>query len=194
MKILIEFAHPALQKSKVHKQLIHAAKKTVGILVNDLYEEYPDFNIDIKREQQLLLDHDLIIFQHPFYWYSSPSLLKEWQDLVLEHNFAYGSKGNALKGKYLFSAISSGGNSSSYQPDGYNRFRIKDLLTPFDQTAFLCGMKYLPPFLVQGTHSLSETKDIPIFAEQYKSLLEKFRDDKINTKNIFQFESLNLLI
>ena len=61
-----------------------------GVRLHDLYEAYPDFLIDVEAEQALLLEHDVIVFQHPVYWYSSPAILKEWQDLVLEHGFAYG--------------------------------------------------------------------------------------------------------
>jgi len=194
MKILIQFAHPVLQKSKVNSRLIQAAAETDGVRVNDLYERYPDFNIDVKAEQQLLLEHDLVVFQHPFYWYSSPAILKEWQDLVLEHNFAYGAKGKALTGKYLFSAISTGGPQEAYQPNGYNQYRIMELLAPFRQTASLCGMIYLPPFLVQGTHALSEENDIPRFASQYKQLLESLRDDNVNLDAALELESLNLIL
>lgn len=194
MNILIQFAHPVLHKSRVNKQLINAAYEVQGVLVNDLYEIYPDFNIDVKREQELLLKHDMIIFQHPFYWYSSPSLLKEWQDLVLEHDFAYGSKGNALHGKYLFSTISTGGNADSYQPNGYNQHSMKDMLIPFKQTANLCGMTYLPPFLVQGTHSLAEGKEIKEYAGLYKRLLEKLQKEEVDLSATLDLESLNEIL
>jgi len=46
----------------------------------------------------------MIVFHHPFYWYSSPAILKEWQDLVLEYGFAYGHEGTALRGKKSLSA------------------------------------------------------------------------------------------
>jgi glutathione-regulated potassium-efflux system ancillary protein KefG len=194
MKILILFAHPALQKSKVNQQLIKSAYDTNGVQVNDLYERYPDFNIDIKAEQNLLIEHDVIVFQHPFYWYSSPAILKEWQDLVLEHNFAYGEKGKALTGKYLCSVISTGGNKASYQSDGYNRFQMMELLAPFRQTAFLCGMTYLPPFLVQGTHALTNGTEIRAYGEQYKKLLENLRDEKINFDDIRDLDSINSIL
>ena len=84
-RILIIFAHPALEKSRVQYRLLQAAQSVAKVTIHDLYEHYPDFNIDISHEQQLLREHDIILFQHPFYWYSSPALLKEWQDLVLEY-------------------------------------------------------------------------------------------------------------
>jgi glutathione-regulated potassium-efflux system ancillary protein KefG len=74
-KILIEFAHPAFQKSRINSQLVAAPKNMPGVTFNNLYENYPDFFIDVKKEQQLLLNHDIIIWHHPFYWYSSPALL-----------------------------------------------------------------------------------------------------------------------
>ena len=95
-KVLILFAHPALEKSRVNKRLIRDVNSINNITFNDLYEEYYDFNIDVEREKKLLVEHDIIIFHHPFFWYSTPAILKQWQDLVLEHGWAYGSKGTAL--------------------------------------------------------------------------------------------------
>ena len=99
-------------------------KDTEGITFHNLYEAYPDFHIDVNREQQLLQEHDIIVWQHPFYWYSSPSLLKEWIDLVLQHGFAYGKKGTALQGKQVLSAITTGGRVEAYQPGGMNEYSI----------------------------------------------------------------------
>ncbi len=98
-KLLILFAHPALEKSRVHSRMVDKIQRIPNVTFHDLYEEYPDFDIDVRREQKLLLSNDIIILQHPFYWYSSPAILKEWQDLVLEHKWAYGAGGTALTGK-----------------------------------------------------------------------------------------------
>src|ERR1700758_1538417 len=107
-RVLILFAHPALQKSRVNRQLIRAVQNLRNVTINDLYEEYPDFDIRVQREQELLLSHDIIVFQHPFYWYSSPAILKEWEDLVLEYGFAYGAGGTKLHGKLFLTAITTG--------------------------------------------------------------------------------------
>ena len=95
------------------------------------------FNIDVKREQALLLEHDLIVLQHPLYWYSVPPLMKQWFDLVLEHGWAYGSQGNQLEGKTMLSVITAGGNEHAYCREGYNRHQIRDFLYPIEQTARL---------------------------------------------------------
>ena len=63
-KFLILFAHPALEKSRVNRRLIRAAENIDNVTLNDLYEEYPDFDVDIKREQQLLIEHEVIILSH----------------------------------------------------------------------------------------------------------------------------------
>ena len=171
-KILVVFAHPLLEKSRVHKELLKAIQNVKGITINDLYEQYPDFDIDVPREQQLLLDHDIIIWQHPLYWYSAPAILKQWQDLVLEHGWAYGRTGKALKDKIVFNVFSSGGAMHSYQHDGFQQYTIQELLLPFERTAFLCSMRYWPPFWVPGSHLMPQTQ-IQQYAQQYRKLLEQ---------------------
>ena len=101
-----------------------------GVTFHDLYRAYPGFTIDVAREQALLRDHDVIVFQHPFYWYSAPAILKEWQDLVLENGWAYGPGGTQLAGKALLSAISTGGSTEAYHHEGRNRFEVIELLAP----------------------------------------------------------------
>jgi glutathione-regulated potassium-efflux system ancillary protein KefG len=154
-RILLNFAHPAIHKSRVNQALLALAAKEDFITINDLYESYPDFTIDVKREQDLLLEHDIIVWQHPFYWYSAPAIVKEWCDLVLEYGFAYGKDGSALHGKSWSHIISAGGPSTSYSKSGRNRFSVRELLAPFDQTAHLCGMNFLPPFFTFETLSFS---------------------------------------
>ena len=65
--VLVLFAHPAFERSRVNRALVDEIRGVDNITVHDLYEAYPDFQIDIKREQQLLLQHDIIVLQHPFY-------------------------------------------------------------------------------------------------------------------------------
>ena len=130
-KVLINFAHPAKSRSKINTALKRAVEGLENVTVHDLYAAYPDFLIDVKKEQELCEDHEVIIFQHPFYWYSTPAIMKEWLDLVLEHGWAYGMQGTALSGKYFLQAISAGGDDNTYQKDGYNEFTIGELTSPY---------------------------------------------------------------
>jgi glutathione-regulated potassium-efflux system ancillary protein KefG len=178
-RILLLFAHPAFERSRVHRRLLGAVADLPGVTLHDLYESYPDFDIDVPREQQLLAAHDVVVLQHPLFWYSTPALVKQWEDLVLEHGWAYGSGGTALRGKRLLSAISTGGPEPAYRREGLNRFTVRQLLAPLEQTARLCGMEYLPPFLVYGTHRLEEDR-IEARGADYRRLLEALRDDEVD--------------
>jgi glutathione-regulated potassium-efflux system ancillary protein KefG len=175
--ILVIFAHPAFQKSRVNRALLEAARLVPGVKVHDLYETYPDFLIDVEIEQKLLESHQHIVLQHPFFWYSSPAIIKEWLDLVLTYGWAYGHDGTALAGKTLAQAISTGGPAEAYQRGGHNHFTIRELLTPFEQTARLCGMRYAEAYTVQGTNDLS-VADLATHAERYTHWLEALRDGK----------------
>lgn len=174
-RILLLFAHPALQKSVANAALLGAAQGVSGVEVHDLYEAYPDLLIDVEREQRLLLEHDVVVFQHPFYWYSSPALLKEWQDLVLTFGWAYGPGGEALHGKRLLTAITTGGGTDAYRSSGHNHWTLRQLLAPFEQTATLCGMRYLPPFVVPGARRLA-ADDLARHAADYAVALTALRD------------------
>ena len=160
------------------------------MVVNDLYQEYPEFDIDVAREQRLLLDHDAVIFQHPFYWYSTPAILKEWQDLVLEHGWAYGHDSRALEGKRLLNVVSTGAPEESYLQDGANRFTMRQLLAPIEQTARLCGMNFLPPFVIHGTHALT-SEGIEREAADYRRLLEGLRDGRVPVARVAGLHRIN---
>jgi glutathione-regulated potassium-efflux system ancillary protein KefG len=190
-RLLILFAHPAIHKSRVNHVLLSSVQSLPGITVNDLYESYPDFHINIAREQALLLEHDVIIFQHPFYWYSSPAILKQWQDLVLEYGFAYGREGTQLNGKLFLTAISTGGPTSAYQRSGYNYFTVRELLAPFEQTARLCNMTYLPPFVVPGVLWMDDENELANYGSIYRRALEALRDNTLDVPEIMKSDTLN---
>jgi glutathione-regulated potassium-efflux system ancillary protein KefG len=179
-RILLLFAHPAFERSRVHRQLVARLPGDPRITFHDLYEAYPDFDIDVPREQELLLGHDVVVIQHPFFWYSTPPIVKQWEDLVLEHGWAYGRQGTALHGKRLMHVISAGGREAAYQHGGYNRFTIDELLAPLEQTAVLCGMHWLPPFVVHGTHRLTD-EEIRMQADRYAERLRALADEQLDT-------------
>jgi len=189
-RILVLFAHPALEKSRVNTHLARAARSVSGVTFCDLYERYPDFFIDVTVEQRLLAEHDIVVWHHPMYWYSCPPLLKQWIDLVLTHGWAYGSGGRALEGKYVFNAITTGGGEMAYSGTGFNRFSLRQFLIPFEQTVRLCRMTYLPPFVVQGTHKMGGD-DIEKQAGRYVGLLKDLRNDKFDLNAVASVELFN---
>lgn len=192
-KVLILFAHPALQHSRVNRKLIAGLDRLEGITFHDLYENYPDFYIDVEREQELLSEHEVIVFHHPLYWYSIPAILKEWQDLVLEHGWAYGHEGRALQNKVLFNTITTGGPERAYAADGYNHYTLRQLLAPIEQTAWLCRMTYLPPFAVHGTH-LMQPELIDEYRQQYQRILKAFTRGELEVEQAAGLERLNNIL
>lgn len=171
-KVLVLFSHPLLEKSRANRLVLKSYLNRDDITFHDLYERYPDFNIDVEYEKELLLQHEMIVWHHPFYWYSCPPLFKQWIDMVLEVGWAYGPGGDALEGKSIMQVITVGGGHQAYQESGYNRFPIREFLRPFEQTANLCKMNYFPPFVIHGTHRLSREQLI-----EYSSELVLFLDN-----------------
>lgn len=164
----------------MNRALLEAARGMSGVVVDDLYEKYPDFFIDVPREQAALRSADIVIFQHPLYWYSVPALLKEWMDLVLEYGFAYGKNGIALKGKRLLTATSTGGSTRAYTSHEDGRLTLSELLGPIEQTARLCGMTYLPPFVVHDAHNIAKSIELERIAADYCRLIAALRDETLS--------------
>jgi putative NADPH-quinone reductase len=149
-----------------------------GVTWVDLYRDYPRFDIDVYAEQERLLQHDVIVMQFPMFWYSTPSLLKEWQDLVLEHGFAYGTNGDKLEGKRLQLAITAAGPDEAYTPEGYQHYPIRTFLTPLERTARLCKMHFPAPYVLFAALRAPALGRVPEHVAGYRRLLEAIRDDR----------------
>ncbi len=179
-KVLVLFAHPGHRHSVANKALAHTAKDLDQITFVDLYADYPRLKINVDKEQERLNEHDVIVLQFPLMWYSTPSILKEWQDLVLEYGYAYGEGGDKLKGKLLMAAITAGGPEDAYTPEGYNNFNLRTLLTPLEQTANLCGMRFLSPYVLYSSLKARRNDRINKHVSGFSSLLESLRDETID--------------
>lgn len=156
MKTLVIAAHPNLASSRINKAWIEELQKHDNVTVHSLYEVYPDEAIDTAREQELLKAHDRIIFQYPLYWYSTPPLLKKWFDAVLQYGWAYGPGGDHLQGKEIGAALSTYGTSESYQPDGFNRFTLPELVRPIEALVHFVGANYVPPFTLSDVTNVTD--------------------------------------
>ena len=171
--ILVLVAHPAMEQSRVNRRLMQAAATaSARVVVRDLYALYPDYLIDIDAEQALLASAKLIVWQHPIQWYSMPPLMKLWVDEVLSFGWAYGPGGTALRGKDLWLAATTGGPQESYHPDSYNRYFFDAFLPPYEQTASLCGMRFLPPLRLHGAHRAEDAEvdaHLAVYAQRLSS-------------------------
>ncbi|MBB6163687.1 putative NADPH-quinone reductase [Rhizobium wenxiniae] len=183
MRVLVLFAHPAQRKSSINTAMATAARALKGVTFVDLYAEYPRFSIDVDREQRRLMENDVIVFQFPVFWYSTPALLKQWQDLVLEYGFAYGPQGKKLGGKQTLACVTTGGSKSDYSDNGGNRRAVEHFMYPLEQTATLCGMDYLPPFVLYSANHLDD-ESAQHHIRSYPQLLTALRDDRLDLARV----------
>ena len=172
--IVVYFAHLAIEQSVINRALCDAVRDIRHVNFRDLLELYPDFFIDVKTEQGVLRDSDLIVFQSPIYWYAAPAIFKHFQDTVLLRGFAYGPGGTALQGKDFLFAVSTGAPAEDYRPGGIHHYAFEDLIRPIEQTARFCGMQFLPPLVLHGGHSLP-SEEIEAHAARYRRFLEDYQ-------------------
>lgn len=177
MRLLVYYAHPGHKHSHVNRYMARAAASLEGITYVDLYRDYPRFDIDVNIEQGRLLAHDVVLFQFPMFWYSTPSIVKEWQDLVLEHGFAYGKGGDKLAGKHFMLAVTAAGPEDAYTDAGYQHYPIRTFLTPLEQTARLCDMRFLAPYVLFSSLKAPGVGLVEPHVDGYRRLLEAVRDD-----------------
>lgn len=168
MKTLVILAHPNLDVSRVNKrwkeELLHYPNE---ITIHEIYKKYSDWNIDVPMEQSLLEAYDQIILQFPLYWYSYPPLLKKWFDDVFAYGWAYGSKGDKLKGKRFGLALSIGDKKENYTPEGSVSFTVDDVIIPFKASLNHVGAIALPYFAVFGASFQASDEIINHSAKEY---------------------------
>ncbi|WP_343565144.1 NAD(P)H-dependent oxidoreductase [Kiloniella sp. b19] len=145
-KIVVISGHPDLEKSHTNTVILKCLEDSPESMdIRRLDRLYPDFRIDVEAEQAALKAADVIVLQFPFHWYAVPALLKKWVDDVFSYNFAYGPEGDKLKGKDFILSLTIGGAEETYDPLGYNHFKIEQFLHPLQQTAYLAGLVYRAP-------------------------------------------------
>ena len=153
--ILVLAAHPHRELSRVGQALLQAASAVARVEARDLYALYPDYHIHLDAERAALMRARLVVWLHPIHWYHMPPLMKLWVDDVLGFGWAYGPGGNALRGKDLWLVTSTGGSEDSYHPRGHNRYAFDAFLPSYEQTATVCGMRFLPPMVLHGSHAMA---------------------------------------
>ena len=196
--LIVYYAHPGHKYSHVNRFMARTAAAVKDITYVDLYRDYPRLDINVEIEQQRLLDHDVILFQFPMFWYSTPSIIKEWQDLVLEHGFAYGSGGDQLEGKRMMLAITAAGPDDAYTPGGYQHYPMRTFLTPLEQTARLCKMHFPAPLVLYSSLKAPIDGQVDPHVAGYRRLLEAIRDDNYDfdaasDMDVVSFDSLPLI-
>lgn len=171
-KIVIVCGHPDFKNSLANKTILDEIEKNCPqVEIRQLSELYPDCNIDVKAEQKALETADVIIFQFPTHWYNVPGTLKIYIDTVMEHGWAYGSKGTALKGKIFIISTTAGAPENVYSENGAMKHNLADFYFNIAQYAALCGMDCKKFFAICGAMCIpGVTTD-----EQKAALIEKLK-------------------
>jgi glutathione-regulated potassium-efflux system ancillary protein KefF len=154
--VVLVFAHPYPDRSRANQRLLAAVRDLEGLDLRSLYDTYPDFDIDVAREQAALERASIVVFQHPMYWYTVPGLLKHWFDRVLVRGFAYGDGGTVLRGKRCLWVTTTGGDGAAFSPAGIHGHPFRDFEPVVEQTARFCGMRWEPPLILHGAHLVSD--------------------------------------
>ncbi|OIS94349.1 NAD(P)H-dependent oxidoreductase [Brucella cytisi] len=174
-KTLVLLFHPDLSRSRANAVLARRAGALPGVEVVNMQEAYPngmDIYRDGEREAVRLLEADRIVLQFPVQWYSTPPLLKAWQDAVLTRMFyiAYEAEGRRLEGTPLMIAATAGNTVEAYRPGGANMFAITDIFTPLRASANRCRLIWMEPFVIYRADKLS-SDEIENAGEDYADAL-----------------------
>lgn len=170
MKTLVLIFHPNLAESRGNRYLSEEIKKHPNATVHNVYEAYSDEKIDIQTEQQLVEEHDRIVLQFPFYWYSAPPLLKRWLEEVITYGWAYGTDGDTFHSKEILVAITTRVDQEEYSPEGAVKFTVSELLRPLEATSNFVGAHYLEPFALHGVEHKSD-EQLAKIANEYVTYL-----------------------
>ncbi|MEK6190183.1 MAG: NAD(P)H-dependent oxidoreductase [Carnobacterium alterfunditum] len=189
MKTLVIISHPEMMESGSQQYLLSSIPEGKDITIHHLESVYPDFNIDVEMEQALLKEHERIIFQFPFYWYSAPALLKKWQDEVLMDGFAYGKRGKVLAGKEFGLVMSIGVKEEEYQPGGREGFSIDELTKPFQALALKTGMVFLKTLPIFQFSYLTEEQKMNLLI-RYQQYLTREKEDSLKAREKWFIQKL----
>jgi len=162
-KVLVIFAHENSEESRVNKRLLEELQTQNSVEIRDIKKLYPDFKIDVQKEQDAIKNADKIVFQFPMYWFNAPSILKEWMDKVYTIGFAFditkeGYQRRELDEKEFMLAVSMGGAEEAYE--GERVKSVNECLTPYIYTSKFCGMKVVEPYYIYGAMSNSLNSEL----------------------------------
>jgi glutathione-regulated potassium-efflux system ancillary protein KefF len=169
--ILVLYAHPYPDRSRANRALVEALGGMADVNLRSLYELYPDFAIDVAAEQQALAAASLIVWQHPLFWYTAPALLKLWFEKVLTPGWAWGSGGEALRGKRCLWVVTTGGDARDYSAGGIHRHSFDTFSSVVRQTVEFCNMEWLDPIVIHEARQLDD-EALAAWGARYRAQLE----------------------
>ena len=171
-KVLVLVSHPNIEDSRINDALAKALEGNPLVTVRHIDQQLTsgDSGFDAATEQAIIDAHEAIVLQFPWFWYSPPASLKKYLDDVLTPGWAYRG-GNALEGKPVMAAISTGGPAEAYSSEGNNKFTMEQFLSPLIATANMTKMRWVDPFVIHGVRTLSD-EELEVAIEDYVARID----------------------
>ena len=181
--VLIVSGHTDLKNDSVaNKQIIEDLKDLLPDAETSILDElYPDYKIDIEKEQEKLEKSDIIVLQFPLFWYGMPSIMKKWMEDTFKHGWSHGSTGDKLQGKKLIASFTAGAPEEAYQKDGLMGYEIEDYLPAIKSMCGLCGMEFLDYVFTGGVSFELRTNE-----NEVDKIKEKSKTHAANVVNIIE--------
>lgn len=191
MKHLIISAHPNPQSfNQALVEEVIKATRQVGAetVVRDLYTL--DFNpvlswselnatmegivpAEIKFEQKLIAEAELITFIYPLWWMGFPAILKGYLDRVLSYGFAYQNENGVSVGllgnKKMQHFITMGNGIEKYQQLGFDKALQSCLV---DGLFNFCGITDIQHEVFGNIHLLDEAGYQSVLTSVFEKTLE----------------------
>ena len=174
--LAVVYAHPYPDRSRANHALVETLRDVEGAELRSLYDLYPDFVIDVEAERRALEAAEVIVWQHPIYWYTAPALLKLWFEKVLGRGWAYGAR-RALEGKPCQWVVTTGSPTEGYGEAGVHEHPFEVYEPVVRQTARFCGMRWLAPLVVHGAHVIDDAT-LAREAARYRGRLGELAKEK----------------
>lgn len=179
-KVLVISGHPHISYSTANRIILEELAGTAEVSIIDIIKNYPAAKTDVERDQRLLKQAALIIFQFPFVWYGFASHVKRWVETVFCDGFAFGPGGNKLEGKAVLLSFTTGGTALDYTANGKHQHPVETFLVPLKLQFTYCGLQYLPPVysfgmsVSQPEHRIAVEQKALLHAAKLKEIISQF--------------------
>lgn len=175
-KVIVLLAHPDISKSHMNAALSKAAAEVEGVQVINIY----DYPVQPEVYREAISRATAIVYEFPFYWMSSPHLLKQWTDEVFMQFVSDG----LIEGKEFMVVTTTGSEEAAYQHNGRNKYTMEEYLRPFEGQANHAKMHWNAPLVVYGNPQSADAleaglqKGCETYKVRLKELVEKAKKSK----------------
>ena len=127
--------------------------------VRSLYDLYPDFAIDVEAEQAALLRADIVVWQHPLYWYSVPPLMQALVRQGARARLGRTAKAARAARQVCQWVTTTGGDRARVLPGGIHGHPLSTRSSaPSRRPRASVGMRWEPPLVLHGAQRIERRR------------------------------------